>query len=44
MGKSVEIIERNYGPTKILAGIEFEMARRRKYAVADRAPTDEANA
>jgi integrase len=31
MGTSVQMIERHYGQTKVLAGIEFETARRRKY-------------
>jgi hypothetical protein len=38
------MIERHYGQTKVLAGIEFETARRRKYPVADKAPTAEEKA
>ena len=44
MGTSVQMIERHYGQTKVLAGIEFETARRRKYPVADKAPTAEEKA
>ena len=38
------MIERHYGPTKIIAGIEFETARRRKYPLADKAPSAEEKA
>lgn len=31
MGTSVQMIERHYGQTKVLTGIEYETARRRKY-------------
>ncbi len=44
MGTSVQMIERHYGQTKVLAGIEFETARRRKYPVADKAPSAEEKA
>jgi hypothetical protein len=44
MGTSVQMIERHYGQTKVLAGIEFETARRRKYPIADKAPTAEKKA
>ena len=44
MGTSVQMIERHYGQTKVLAGIEFETARRRKYPIADKAPTAEEKA
>jgi len=44
MGTSVQMIERHYGQTKVLAGIEFETARRRKYPVAEKAPTAEEKA
>ena len=44
MGTSVQMIERHYGQTKVVAGIEFETARRRKYPVADKAPTAEEKA
>jgi hypothetical protein len=30
MGTSVQMIERHYGQTKVLTGIEFETARRKK--------------
>jgi hypothetical protein len=30
MGTSVQMIERHYGQTKVLVGIEFETARRKK--------------
>ena len=44
MGTSVQMIERHYGQTKVLAGIEFETARRRKYPIADKPPTAEEKA
>jgi integrase len=44
MGTSVQMIERHYGQTKVLAGIEFETARRRKYPVADKPLTGEEKA
>ena len=44
MGTSVEMIERHYGQTKVLAGIEFETARRRKYPIADKSLTSEEKA
>ena len=44
MGTSVQMIERHYGQTKVLAGIEFETARRRKYPAADKPMTAEEKA
>ena len=44
MGTSVQMIERHYGQTKVLAGIEFETARRRKYPAADKPLTAEEKA
>ena len=44
MGTSVQMIERHYGQTKVLAGIEFETARRRKYPAADKPLTTEEKA
>ena len=44
MGISVQMIERHYGQTKVLAGIEFETAGRKKYPAADKAPTAEEKA
>jgi hypothetical protein len=39
MGTSVQMIQRHYGQTKVLAGIEFETARRKKQKRRhDRAP------
>ena len=44
MGTSVQMIERHYGQTKVLTGIEFETARRRKYPAPPAALTPEQKA
>ena len=44
MGTSVQMIERHYGQTKVLAGIEFETARRRNHPAPPAALTPEQKA